>query len=182
MTQGARNEQGWNIVRKPKWWRRDRKRLGTMQSSSTHLPSQEKFRNLLQGRCFNCLAFDHSIEACRDPTKCWYCKKTDHVSSTCSQCLRNLPQNQKRKTICHTQPPTKPALHKQRSPNLSLAGHTMEHRRSMGDAPGKSKIQPCQDELPWRGAREPGVVQSTTQGTQGFGQGWHLRWLTQLKK
>jgi hypothetical protein len=42
-----------------------------------------RFKEKLVGRCFNCLALDHKRAHCRDPVKCWKCKRLGHTSAGC---------------------------------------------------------------------------------------------------
>jgi hypothetical protein len=63
--------QGWQLVRRPKWWRRVRNDHHTSQQSFVAQIRCNKFKALCLWRCFNCLALDHQCAQCRDPKKCW---------------------------------------------------------------------------------------------------------------
>jgi hypothetical protein len=76
-------EQGWCLVRRRRWWRKERLSRHARQPSAQHMQGKLKFRERMHGRCFNCLALDHKVEHCRDPTRCWRCKGNGHVSSQC---------------------------------------------------------------------------------------------------
>jgi hypothetical protein len=49
------------------------------------LRRKEVFKKAMLGRCFNCLASDHTVKYCRDPTRCWRCRRSNHISSRCFQ-------------------------------------------------------------------------------------------------
>jgi hypothetical protein len=36
-----------------------------------------------EGLCFNCLAQDHKVAQCWNPTRCWLCYRLGHISSGC---------------------------------------------------------------------------------------------------
>jgi hypothetical protein len=38
----------------------------------------------MKGLCFNCLAQDHKVTSCRDPTRCWRCRQFGHTFVECS--------------------------------------------------------------------------------------------------
>jgi hypothetical protein len=37
----------------------------------------------MKGQCINCLARDHNVASCRDPTRCWHCRRFGHTSREC---------------------------------------------------------------------------------------------------
>jgi hypothetical protein len=37
----------------------------------------------MKGLCFNCLAQDHKVASCLDPTRCWRCHRFSHTSTEC---------------------------------------------------------------------------------------------------
>jgi hypothetical protein len=50
----------------------------------------------MKGLCFICVARDHKITFCHDPTRCWRCRQFNHTSSKCrssspEQSLSGLP-------------------------------------------------------------------------------------------
>lgn len=71
---GESHQQPWQLIRKRRWWRKERQ-----QGSNSHLPStipgQQKFKAWVSGRCFNYVAYDHKRAQCRNPATCWVCKR-----------------------------------------------------------------------------------------------------------
>jgi hypothetical protein len=61
------------------------RRLSSTGSSSRHLDSLRRaiYLSKLQGKCFNCLASDHRVAQCRNPTKCLVCPRSGHISYGC---------------------------------------------------------------------------------------------------
>jgi hypothetical protein len=45
---------------------------------------RNEFKDRMVNRCYNCLALDHRCAQCRDPTRCWKCKRSGHISSHCN--------------------------------------------------------------------------------------------------
>jgi hypothetical protein len=41
------------------------------------------YLKMMKGLCFNCLARDHKVAFCHDPTKCWRCHQFGHISTKC---------------------------------------------------------------------------------------------------
>jgi hypothetical protein len=66
-------------VRHKKWWRRERG--PPIKPSAQSDRNRTKFRQLLRGKCFNCLASYHLVAQCRDPTKCSNCKRYGHIAA-----------------------------------------------------------------------------------------------------
>jgi hypothetical protein len=119
---------GWQVVRRPQWWRRDRKKAPSHQRHS------QKFLEKLSGSRFNCLNRDHKRTHCRDSAKCWVCNQRRHTSPFCNQKLVRktsfplspLPRNH----FALSSPSTSPTL----QPYIKR-GLLMEHRRSFDAAP-----------------------------------------------
>jgi hypothetical protein len=80
-------EQQWQLVRKRFWWRRKERQNLSARSRATTTSGSHFSKQRAVGRCFNCLARDHRVAGCRDPTRCWKCKAFGHISSSC----RNKP-------------------------------------------------------------------------------------------
>jgi hypothetical protein len=59
--------------------------LSSTGSSSRHLDSLRRaiYLSKLQGKCFNCLASNHWVSQCRNPTKCLVCPRSGHISYGC---------------------------------------------------------------------------------------------------
>jgi hypothetical protein len=77
------------LAAEPGWQTVIGKRRGWAKAPVTsHPPSSsvkwDAFKKFMVGRCYNCLAKDHTLSQCRDPTKCWYCKRNGHISSKCN--------------------------------------------------------------------------------------------------
>jgi hypothetical protein len=81
-------EQGWILVKRPRWWRRRKSKSFNPRPSSTPSHGRQRFFERMVGRCFNCLAPGHKLAQCRDPAKCWRCKHSGHISSRCPQPLQ----------------------------------------------------------------------------------------------
>jgi hypothetical protein len=39
----------------------------------------------IHGRCYRCLALEHRVVQCREPVRCWKCKKFSHIALHCSR-------------------------------------------------------------------------------------------------
>jgi hypothetical protein len=79
-------DPGWQIMRRPKCWRRER-----VKSSFRHAPNSDfvpqrkiNFLQRMKGCCLNCFARDHKRALCKDLMKCWICKRNDHTSVSCT--------------------------------------------------------------------------------------------------
>jgi hypothetical protein len=72
----------WQQVKRKYWWRKHRSPHHHSAHPSCRSPSA-LFLEKTRGRCFNCLARDHRKISCRDPPRCWLCKKSGHLSSHC---------------------------------------------------------------------------------------------------
>jgi hypothetical protein len=83
--------QGWQTARRPRWWR-TLKKISPAPTPSRPNHSWKKAAEFFRGCCFNCLPRDHNRALCRDPSKCWKCKKSDHISSSCSKSLSTKPK------------------------------------------------------------------------------------------
>jgi hypothetical protein len=81
-TQVIAFEQPWQLVRKRRWWRKERRIQCKAQPPRVSLRHSNKFKEKVQGRCFNCLACDHALAHCRDLPRCWCCNKSSHISSS----------------------------------------------------------------------------------------------------
>jgi hypothetical protein len=80
----------WQLVRRPKWWRREKHRHSNSPFDTVNLQKHQgqlKFKAKLSGRCFNYLSTSHHRAQCRDPTVYWKCKKIGHISSSCASSL-----------------------------------------------------------------------------------------------
>ncbi|EEE64136.1 hypothetical protein OsJ_18968 [Oryza sativa Japonica Group] len=81
----------WQAV-KPKFWWRKRQNPSSSTSqvvfnrpatSFNPLNLREKFKEILHGKCFRCFASDHQAAACRDPIRCYTCRRSGHISFRC---------------------------------------------------------------------------------------------------
>lgn len=80
------SQEEWTEVKAPYWWRRDKQNSTTLAGVRHHTGSfsgTEKFKKLVYGKCFNCLAPDHHVKDCCSPTACWRCNKSGHQSHSC---------------------------------------------------------------------------------------------------
>ncbi|KAK1315400.1 hypothetical protein QJS10_CPA06g01494 [Acorus calamus] len=78
-----REEVGWHLVRSR---RRNRGALRRPSSGASH-PSDEFILPRLL-KCFRCLGRGHYASDCRDPPRCWTCKKMGHRSFVCKSITR----------------------------------------------------------------------------------------------
>jgi hypothetical protein len=142
--------QPWQLVRRKRWWRREKE---------IHLKAQwpvmlqmrgRKFRERMAGKCYNCLAHGHRRAHCLDPVKCWFCKRSGHISSQCN--LRgsaSTAKSQHPKTSSKRPLPS-PSYHPAND-NPLLARHprndhhlratSMDCRLSLGSASGDLSIR-----------------------------------------
>jgi hypothetical protein len=88
MTQGVPPHGAWQVARRKIWWRREREKVACHRPANL-TQGQKIFKSKIAGRCYNCLAFDHRVAQCHDPTRCWKCRGFDHISSRCRS--KNLP-------------------------------------------------------------------------------------------
>lgn len=78
---------------KPKhWWHKqampssaEHSRPSTKQPPSSTLPATPPFdyKRWLAGRCYRCLAKSHRVAQCRDPVRCWGCRRNGHTLRSC---------------------------------------------------------------------------------------------------
>jgi hypothetical protein len=81
------DDQGWQLVRRPRWWRRNPDKKAASKDLAVKVCRKQKFRSILKNRCFNCLAKDHKVSHCHEPKRCWRCTQFDHTSPSCPQKL-----------------------------------------------------------------------------------------------
>jgi len=99
------DEEGFQEVKEKYWWRKGRRpvhsRLGPkVNAPGGRIPVRERlgerpfpeartggFLQLLKtkaaGKCFRCLAADHTIAVCRDPPRCILCSRSGHKARFC---------------------------------------------------------------------------------------------------
>lgn len=91
---------GWQLVKKPYWWRRDGRRavLLSRRTSRQRQAFKDTFNAQLRlflsktrGRCFHCLAQDHKAVVCRDLVKCFLCLPSGYRASFCCHRQRRPP-------------------------------------------------------------------------------------------
>ncbi|KAJ1273950.1 hypothetical protein BS78_05G025200 [Paspalum vaginatum] len=99
----APSEPGWNEVKRRYWWRSARRiearhqpgsppRENSSRGSQQHSwplrprespsPALRAFRSKTAGKCFICLAPDHRSASCRDPIRCFRCRRSGHRERT----------------------------------------------------------------------------------------------------
>lgn len=85
LVQHAPPEDGWQLVQMRRACRRASLRQAGEGSrvDSDQLQLRRTYLAKIKGRCFNCLALDHLVAHCRDPTRCWSCWRSGHISSRC---------------------------------------------------------------------------------------------------
>lgn len=108
----------WKEVKVKYWWWRSGSITRARGSSSfqdrqegkkKHGSFEAWFRKETEGRCFNCLAKDHRVAECRDPTRCVRCYRSSHKAVVCKSLKRSQPH-----TTSH-RPQNKPQLGEQQS-------------------------------------------------------------------
>ncbi|PNT63203.1 hypothetical protein BRADI_4g12817v3 [Brachypodium distachyon] len=79
----SHHEEGWQLVRRPHWWRR--RNQGAPQLASTKGKEERRAALLkrMRGRCFRCLSQRHKASGCREPQHCWKCHSPGHLESAC---------------------------------------------------------------------------------------------------
>jgi hypothetical protein len=123
-TRDEKPNHGRQIVRRRKWWRRDKKLYAKSIPSDLRLHKLKFFQSKLQGCCFNCFARDHTRVNCREPTKCRRCKRQGHTSTLCP-----------RAHFSHACKPFAQAAFSSTKPSRSHSeASAMEHCRLIGSA------------------------------------------------
>ncbi|TVU34994.1 hypothetical protein EJB05_16856, partial [Eragrostis curvula] len=81
----AELEEGWQWVQRRRARHRTTPRpvSGSQADSDRQRLLRAAYLAKMRGRCFNCLARDHQVAQCRDPTKCWCCRRSGHISYRC---------------------------------------------------------------------------------------------------
>jgi hypothetical protein len=131
----------WQLVRRPKWWRREKHRHSNSPFDTVNLQKHQglvKFKAKLSGRCFNYLSTSHHRAQCRDPTVYWKCKKIGHISSSCASCLSKpcrVKGLAKRAAIDPPSDSSIPSTLHSPSPQAKA----MDHRRSFGGGISSSR-------------------------------------------
>lgn len=155
-------QQPWQLVRRKRWWRRERRVSINSVASAVMPKGQQKFKAKVKGRCFNCLRLDHRVAQCRDPTRCWRCLGNGHISSFCVSkassgricpCASKLPspllccQTPQAASVLPTKPHPPPSEHNTHcsaASSQTRAQLGMERRHSFGGAPAGIRHPPSQ--------------------------------------
>jgi hypothetical protein len=66
------------------------------QNPARSSAGRRTFIKKLQRKCFNCFATDHQVAECKDPPRCWKCKKYGHISL---HCRRHVPSSPLKKAV-----------------------------------------------------------------------------------
>lgn len=124
----------WQEVKPRFWWRQGRAPLPATASrrpTTGVIPAWRPFNPATLGRCLRCLAQDHKIADCRDPPRCYICKRSGHISSGCPSKYKNKPSIFSCIYSTHPAPPSK-----QEIPNPlafpPLTGHKAPVRERLG--------------------------------------------------
>jgi hypothetical protein len=75
------SDEGWHEVQSKRTGRRTVPRPDGMPCEQDKRRSH--FFKRMKGLCFNCLAKDHKVVSCHNPSKCWRCRRYDHISTDC---------------------------------------------------------------------------------------------------
>jgi hypothetical protein len=100
--------------------------------------NRTKFRQLLRGKCFNCLASDHLVAQCRDPTKCWNCKRYGHIAARCNRKVTGegrRPDNISMRSCSYASPPHSKKQSHNIKPSWSVLVHSLPFQTSQ-ECPG----------------------------------------------
>jgi hypothetical protein len=74
----------------------------------------------MHGRCFNCLSLDHRVPQCRDPRRCWFCKRSGHISSSCKSKSSPASMEVAIPPKRYSLPASSPSLHNSRTKPIQL--------------------------------------------------------------
>jgi hypothetical protein len=152
--QGMISEPPCQVVKRPRWWRREKRRSVSPDRTSASHARKQKFKELMTGCCFNCLGKDHRRVHCRDLPKCWRCKRSGHISLRCKRLSveTSLPKltHSEQKPRLHLESHLHPSSSSSPPPTPPLQGHKhsgviMERRRFHGEGvllPGQGERWP----------------------------------------
>lgn len=115
------SEEGWQFVRP----RRRRSRPAPLANSMPGRLQERRaiYLSKMRGRCFNCLARDHRVARCRDPTKCWLCFRSGHISSRCPTLKSENPPNKLQRHIRQPHPTSTATTNKPPSAHFPSQQH-----------------------------------------------------------
>jgi hypothetical protein len=82
------------------WWRAARRIL--VHDRARFATGRAHFKLFITGHYFNCFARDHHAAQCRDPYRCWKCKKIGHVLSHYKKFTSLFPLGSSNKDIGHS--------------------------------------------------------------------------------
>lgn len=85
--------QEWVEVKPRRWWRRrdpsspgrHSKHSHQTRSGDGRVTSSFDYKKWLAGRCYRCLAKSHQVAQCREPLRCWCCKRNGHTVRRCPE-------------------------------------------------------------------------------------------------
>jgi hypothetical protein len=135
-------EEGWQLV-KP---RCTCPRSVKLSEDVLRLQAERHARYLgkVRGLCFNCLAPGHQVASCRDPTRCWFCHHSSHISTECPSCKGNKPTNPSKSMFLSSNHHTR-SLHHQLCSQPDKLVEMMLHPRML-EAVKDNKIDPMCEE------------------------------------
>jgi hypothetical protein len=113
-------EQGWQVVRYKRRWRKERQALPKKLSLCNASQTGRVFKQRMHGRCFNCLSLDHRVDQCRDPRRCWFCKRSGHISSSCKSKSSPASMEVAIPPKRYSLPASSPSLHNSRTKPIQL--------------------------------------------------------------
>lgn len=129
MPHGAQDsspQKQWQLVKPRYWWQKGREKPSRDCQTQQGLTF---FKNIVKGKCYNCFSANHLRAQCREPTKCWRCKRQGQSSYQCKSqpSARSFKQGRvflilRSTTRAIVQPPHHPSMERRRSFRGASAG------------------------------------------------------------
>jgi hypothetical protein len=85
------SEEGWHEVK----MKRPHPCIAPQPGCEAHRQQERRslYLRKMKGLYFKCLSQNHKVASCRDPTKCWCCRRFGHTSTECIPSSSAQPSN-----------------------------------------------------------------------------------------